>query len=102
MAGSGRPKSTDWGEPAPAEASPSISTPRHPRLWVAFSATLAMMRQTQCRPARAQGKRLGRPRASQVLLSAAAELARSGVPVARAARLKGVKATTLRRFIATE
>jgi DNA invertase Pin-like site-specific DNA recombinase len=50
--------------------------------------------------AKAQGKRLGRPRASQVLLSAAADLVRAGQPVRRAARLKGVKPTTLRRFLA--
>jgi DNA invertase Pin-like site-specific DNA recombinase len=50
--------------------------------------------------ARAQGKRLGRPPCSPVLLTAAADLVRSGVPVAKAARLKGVKRTTLRRFLA--
>jgi DNA invertase Pin-like site-specific DNA recombinase len=49
--------------------------------------------------ARAQGKRIGRPPASRVLLSAAADLVRAGMPVAKAARAKGVARTTLRRFM---
>jgi len=49
--------------------------------------------------ARAQGKRLGRPPASPILVRAAADLVESGISVARAARLKGVKRTTLRRFL---
>jgi putative DNA-invertase from lambdoid prophage Rac len=50
--------------------------------------------------ARAQGKRLGRPPASPILVRAAADLVAAGLPVAEAARIKGVKRTTLRRFIA--
>lgn len=50
--------------------------------------------------ARRQGKRLGRPPASSILLSGAADLVRAGVPVAEAARRKGVKRTTLNRYIA--
>lgn len=49
--------------------------------------------------ARRQGKRLGRPPASSILLSGAAELVKAGVPVAEAARRKGVKRSTLRRYL---
>lgn len=49
--------------------------------------------------AKRQGKRLGRPPASSILLASAADLVRAGVPVATAARQKGVKRSTLRRFI---
>lgn len=49
--------------------------------------------------ARRQGKRLGRPRASSILLSGAADLVKAGVPVAEAARRKGVKRSTLRRHL---
>jgi DNA invertase Pin-like site-specific DNA recombinase len=49
--------------------------------------------------ARRQGRRLGRPRASSILLSGAADLVSAGVPVAEAARKKGVKRTTLRRYL---
>ena len=50
--------------------------------------------------ARAQGKRLGRPPASPVLLHAARDLVGSGVPVAEAARRKGLARSTLQRFLA--
>lgn len=50
--------------------------------------------------ARAQGKRLGRPPTSSILLSAAADLVQAGMPIAKAARSNGVKRTTLRRFLA--
>jgi DNA invertase Pin-like site-specific DNA recombinase len=46
------------------------------------------------------GKPIGRPRASQVLLHAARDLVAAGVPVAEAARRKGVARATLQRFIA--
>jgi DNA invertase Pin-like site-specific DNA recombinase len=49
--------------------------------------------------ARRQGKRLGRPPASPVLLSAARDLVHAGVPVAEAARRKGVPRSTLQRFL---
>jgi DNA invertase Pin-like site-specific DNA recombinase len=52
--------------------------------------------------ARRQGKRLGRPPASAVLLGAAADLVAAGMPVAEAARAKGLKRTTLRRFLAAQ
>jgi len=50
--------------------------------------------------ARAQGKRLGRPPASPVLLHAARDLVEAGVPVADAARQKGLSRSSLRRFLA--
>lgn len=52
--------------------------------------------------ARAHGKRIGRPPVSPILVRAAADLVASGVPVAEAARVKGVKRTTLRRFLSTQ
>lgn len=69
--------------------------------WVAEQERTRLIERTKAglARARAQGKRLGRPPASQVLLSAAADLVRAGTPVAEAARLKGVKRTTLRRFL---
>jgi DNA invertase Pin-like site-specific DNA recombinase len=45
------------------------------------------------------GRPIGRPRASQVLLHAARDLVAAGVPVAEAARRKGVARSTLQRFI---
>jgi len=51
--------------------------------------------------ARSQGKRLGRPPVSPVLLRAAADLVAAGVPVAEAAREKGVHRNSLRRFLST-
>ena len=50
--------------------------------------------------ARRQGKVLGRPRTSSVLLHAAAELVARGQPVAAAARAKGVSRAALRRWLA--
>jgi DNA invertase Pin-like site-specific DNA recombinase len=69
--------------------------------WVAEQERHRLIERTKAglERARAQGKRLGRPPASPVLLRAAAELVASGVPVAEAARRKGVKRTTLRRFL---
>ena len=49
--------------------------------------------------AKRQGKRLGRPPASSILLTSAADLVRAGTSLSEAARSKGVKRTTLRRFI---
>lgn len=45
------------------------------------------------------GKPIGRPRASQILLHAARDLVSAGVPVAEAARRKGVARSTLQRFL---
>lgn len=72
--------------------------------WVAEQERTRLIERTKAglERARRQGKRLGRPRASQVLLHAAAELVASGVAVAEAARQKGVKRTTLRRFMAAK
>lgn len=50
--------------------------------------------------ARRQGKKLGRPRASPILLHAAADRVAAGMAVAEAARCSGVKRSTLRRFMA--
>jgi DNA invertase Pin-like site-specific DNA recombinase len=52
--------------------------------------------------ARAQGKQIGRPPASQVLLHSAADLVAAGMPVAEAARNKGLARSTLQRFLATQ
>ncbi|WP_242392004.1 recombinase family protein [Anaeromyxobacter oryzisoli] len=46
------------------------------------------------------GRPIGRPRASQILLHAARDLVIAGVPVAEAARRKGVARSTLQRFLA--
>ncbi len=46
-----------------------------------------------------QGKRLGRPPTSPILLHAARDLVAAGVPVAQAARQKGVARSTLQRFL---
>jgi len=45
------------------------------------------------------GKPIGRPRASPVLIRAASDLVAAGSPVRAAARAKGVKESTLRRFM---
>lgn len=50
---------------------------------------------------RAAGKKaIGRPRASPVLLHAAADLIRPGFGIRRAAQAKGIAESTLRRFLA--
>lgn len=70
--------------------------------WVAEQERARLIERTKAglERARRQGKRIGRPPASPVLLHAAAALVTAGTPVARAARSKGVKRTTLRRFLA--
>jgi putative DNA-invertase from lambdoid prophage Rac len=52
--------------------------------------------------ARAQGKQLGRPRADQGKLRAAARAVSNGQAIATAARLHGVKRGTLRDFLEAE
>jgi DNA invertase Pin-like site-specific DNA recombinase len=52
--------------------------------------------------ARREGKRLGRPPASPVLLHAERDLVLAGVPVAEAARRKGLSRSSLRRFLSDE
>lgn len=77
-------------------------------LLIAITATFAKMERTRLIErtragldrARRLGKRLGRPPASPILVRAAADLVAAGMPVAEAARSKGVKRSTLRRFIA--
>ncbi len=71
--------------------------------WVAEQERTRLVERTKAglARARAQGKRIGRPPASRILLSAAADLVAQGVPVAEAARIKGVKRTTLRRHLKT-
>lgn len=70
--------------------------------WVAEQERTRLIERTKAGldRARAQGKRLGRPPCSPVLLHAAAELVASGVSVSEAARLKGVHRNSLRRFLA--
>jgi DNA invertase Pin-like site-specific DNA recombinase len=71
--------------------------------WVAEQERTRLIERTKAglERARRQGKRLGRPPASQVMLHAARDLVASGVPVAEAARRKGVARSTLQRFIQT-
>jgi DNA invertase Pin-like site-specific DNA recombinase len=70
--------------------------------WVAEQERARLIERTKAglERARRQGMRLGRPPASPILLHAAVELVAEGVSVAEAARRKGVKRTTLRRFLA--
>ena len=49
--------------------------------------------------ARAQGKRLGRPPASRILLHAARDLVVAGTSVAEAAKRNGLSRSSLRRFL---
>ncbi|BDG08216.1 recombinase family protein [Anaeromyxobacter paludicola] len=69
--------------------------------WVAEQERTRLIERTKAglERARRQGKRLGRPPASQVLLHAARDLVLAGVPVAEAARRKGVSRATLQRFL---
>lgn len=70
--------------------------------WVAQQERERLRERTRAGLARAKaaGTRLGRPPASPVLLGAAADLVTGGVPVAEAARRKGVKRSTLQRHLA--
>jgi DNA invertase Pin-like site-specific DNA recombinase len=69
--------------------------------WVAEQERTRLIERTKAglERARREGKRLGRPPASQVLLHAARDLVADGVPVAEAARKKGVSRATLQRFL---
>jgi DNA invertase Pin-like site-specific DNA recombinase len=71
--------------------------------WVAEQerARLIDRTKTGIERARREGKRIGRPPASAVLLHAARDLVSAGVPVAEAARRKGVSRSALRRFLAS-
>jgi putative DNA-invertase from lambdoid prophage Rac len=72
--------------------------------WVAEQERHRLIERTKAglERARRQGKRLGRPPASPILVRAAADLVAAGVPVAEAARQKGVARATLRRFLAAQ
>jgi DNA invertase Pin-like site-specific DNA recombinase len=72
--------------------------------WVAEQERSRLIERTKAglERARRQGKRLGRPPASQVTLHAARDLVVAGVPVAEAARQKGLSRSSLRRFLAQE
>ena len=69
--------------------------------WVAEQERARLIERTKAGldRARRQGKTLGRPRASTVLLSAAADLVHAGEALSTACKVKGVSRTTLRRFI---
>ena len=69
--------------------------------WVAEQERTRLIERTKAglARARAQGKRLGRPPASPILLHAARDLVAAGVPVSEAARKKGVARSTLQRFL---
>jgi DNA invertase Pin-like site-specific DNA recombinase len=71
--------------------------------WVAEQERTRLIERTKAgiERARREGKRIGRPRASPILLHAARDLVIAGVPVAEAARQKGVSRSTLQRFLAT-
>jgi DNA invertase Pin-like site-specific DNA recombinase len=70
--------------------------------WVAEQERARLIERTRAGldRARREGKRLGRPRTSSVLLHAAAEMVAHGEPVAAAARAKGVSRAALRRWLA--
>lgn len=72
--------------------------------WVAEQERARLIERTRAglERARRQGKRLGRPPASPVLLRAARDLVARGVPVAEAARRQGLARSSLRRFLAAE
>jgi DNA invertase Pin-like site-specific DNA recombinase len=69
--------------------------------WVAEQERTRLIERTRAgiERARRQGKRLGRPPKSPILLHAAAELVAAGVPIAEAARRKDLARSTLRRFL---
>jgi DNA invertase Pin-like site-specific DNA recombinase len=70
--------------------------------WVAEQERTRLIERTRADMARArrEGKKIGRPRTSAVLLHAAADLVAQGVPQAEAARRKGLTRASLRRWMA--
>jgi DNA invertase Pin-like site-specific DNA recombinase len=70
--------------------------------WVAEQERTRLIERTRAglERARRDGKRLGRPPASPVLLHAARDLVATGATVAEAARSKGLARSSLRRFLA--
>ncbi len=69
--------------------------------WVAEQERTRLIERTRAglERARREGKRLGRPPGSPVLLHAARDLVVAGVPVAEAARRKGLARSSLRLFM---
>lgn len=69
--------------------------------WVAEQERSRLIERTRAglERARRQGRRLGRPPSSPILLHAAADLVLSGVSTAEAARRKGVSRSALQRFM---
>ena len=69
--------------------------------WVAEQERTRLIERTRAgiERARREGKHIGRPRMSPVLLHAAADLVDEGQAVRTAARLRGVNEATLRRFL---
>jgi putative DNA-invertase from lambdoid prophage Rac len=69
--------------------------------WVAEQERTTLIARTKAgiERARRQGKTLGRPKASPILLHAARDLVATGMSIAEAARVKGVSRATLQRFL---
>ncbi len=72
--------------------------------WVAQQERERLIERTKAgiERARREGKTIGRPPASQVLLHSARDLVAAGTPVAAAARAKGLSRSTLQRFLARQ
>jgi len=72
--------------------------------WVAEQERSRLIERTRAgiARARAQGKQIGRPPASPILLHSARDLVAAGMPVAEAARNKGLARSTLQRFLAAQ
>ena len=70
--------------------------------WVAEQERTRLIERTKAgmERARTEGKKIGRPRTSTIMLHAAADLVKSGMLVAEAARSKGVSRASLRRWMA--
>ncbi len=68
--------------------------------WVAEQERARLIERTKAglERARRQGKRLGRPPCSAIALHAAAEAVRAGSSIRRAANVKGIPESSLRRF----
>jgi DNA invertase Pin-like site-specific DNA recombinase len=69
--------------------------------WVAEQERTRLIERTKAglERARREGKRIGRPPASAILLHAARDLVAGGVSISEAARRKGVARPTLQRFL---
>jgi DNA invertase Pin-like site-specific DNA recombinase len=69
--------------------------------WVAEQERTRLIERTKAglERARREGKRIGRPPASPILLHAARDLVGAGVSISEAARRKGVSRPTLQRFL---